>query len=106
MFGLRKPPLDELPVPEEARSDEESRELLRAWAAHKGLHLSLRENNWGDNERAAWGTVLTDVVRQIASVMHEQKGWDQAESVREIMRVLNEKLGDEPADGTKEASSQ
>src|ERR1700744_5720732 len=92
MFGLRKPPLDELPVPAEARSDEESRELIRAWAANKGLHLSLRENNWGDNERVAWGILLTAVVRQIAEAMHEQKGWDRAESVREMKRVLNEQL--------------
>ena len=92
MFGIRKPPLNELPVPAEARADEESRELIRAWAANRGLHLSLRENNWGDNERVAWGILLTDVVRQSAQAMHEQKGWDKAESMREIKRVLVEQL--------------
>jgi Domain of unknown function (DUF5076) len=92
MFGLRKPPLDELPVPPEARSDEEARELIRAWAAHRGLHLSLRENSWGDNERVAWGALLMDVIRQIANAMHEQKGWDKIESMREIIRVLNEQM--------------
>jgi len=106
MFGLRKPPLDELPIPEEARSDEEARELIRAWAAHKGLHLSLRENSWGDNERAAWGTLLMDVVRQIADAMHDRKGWDKEESVREIIRVLNEQLdASAPAAEISEKSS-
>ena len=78
MFGSRKPPPNELPIPPEARSDEESRELIRAWAAHKGLHCSFRENTWGDNERAAWGILLTDVVRRSADALHEQRGADQS----------------------------
>lgn len=92
MFGSRKPPPDELPIPQEARSDEESRELIRAWAAHKGLHCSFRENTWGDNERAAWGILLTDVVRRIADAMHERIGADKAETIREIRRVFDERL--------------
>jgi hypothetical protein len=46
MFGTRKQ-LNELPIPAEAQTDENSRELIRAWAAHKGLHCTLSENNWG-----------------------------------------------------------
>ncbi len=97
MFGTRKQ-LNELPVPPEAQTDDNSRELIRAWAAHKGLHCSLSENNWGDNERTAWGMLLADTVRYIAHVIHEQKGWNKAETVREIRRVFDESLEKDASD--------
>jgi hypothetical protein len=97
MFGTRKQ-LNELPIPAEAQTDENSRELIRAWAAHKGLHCTLSENNWGDNERTAWGMLLADTVRHIANVIHEQKGWNKAETVREIRRVFDESLEKDATD--------
>jgi hypothetical protein len=91
MFGQRKT-LNELPVPLEARNDEHSRELIRAWAAHRGLHCTLSDNNWGDTERAAWAILLTDIAQRIAASIHERKGSDQKETLREIQRVFNEKM--------------
>ena len=92
MFGSRKPPLNELPIPADVESDENAKELVRAWAAHRGLHCSLSVNNWGENERTAWGVLVSDVVRHIADAMYEQHGWDKAESIREIRRVFDEEL--------------
>jgi len=97
MFGSRKP-LGELPIPPDAQTDEDARELIRAWAAHRGLHCSLSVNNWGDNERTAWGILLTDIVRHIADAMHEQHGWDRAESIREIRRVFDAELNSPTAE--------
>jgi hypothetical protein len=91
MFGSRKTP-NELPIPLEVPSDEDARELIRAWVAHKGLHCSLSDNNWGDNERAAWGILLGDVAQQIANAIHDRKGSDRTETMREIQRVFNEKM--------------
>ncbi len=91
MFGSRKTP-NELPIPLEAQTDDAARELIRAWAAHRGLHCSLSENNWGDTERAAWAILLTDIVQQIANAIYDRKGSDKAETMREIQRVFNEKM--------------
>jgi hypothetical protein len=91
MFGNRKTP-NELSIPPEAQTDDNARELIRAWAAHRGLHCSLSDNNCGDTERAAWAILLTDIAQQIASSIHERKGSDRMETLREIQRVFNEKM--------------
>jgi hypothetical protein len=85
-----------LPVPLSARSDKNAREMLRAWAAHGGLHCSLNVDGWGDEERTVWGIILTDLVRHVADALSEAKGWDQAETVQGIWRVFNAEL-DKPA---------
>lgn len=82
----------ELAIPPSALSDANAHELIRAWAAHKGLHCSLNVGSWGDNERVAWGVVLSDVARHVADAMRQQKGWDKAQTIREIRRVFNEEL--------------
>jgi hypothetical protein len=46
MFGTRKQ-LNELPIPAEAQTDENSRELIRAWAAHKGFALYPQRKQLG-----------------------------------------------------------
>ena|SRR5579872_2314991 len=84
--------LDELPIPPNARSDKNAHELIRAWAAHNGLHCSLSVDRWGESERTAWGILLTDVVRHVANALCEAKGWDKNETVREIRRVFNAEL--------------
>lgn len=83
---------DELPIPPAARSDKNARELIRAWAANGGLHCSLSVDNWGEEERIAWGILLTDVARHVADALHDQKGWDRNETVAEIRRVFNAEL--------------
>ena len=89
---------NQLPVPPSARSDRNAREVLRAWAAHGGLHCSLKVDSWGDEERTVWGIILTDVVRHVAKALSEAKGWDQAETVQEIRRVFNAELDKPTAD--------
>ena len=104
MFGSRKT-LNELPVPPEAQTDDNSRELIRAWAAHRRLHCSLSDNNWGDTERAAWAILLTDIAQRIASSIHERKGSDYSETLREIQRVFNEKMDSLTSGSSRESKS-
>lgn len=92
----------ELDIPPSARTDKSAIELIRAWAAHGGLHCSLSIDNWGDNERIGWGILLTDVVRHVADALHKQKGWEVNETIAEIRRVFNAEL-DSP---TAEASGK
>jgi len=84
-------------IPPSARSDKQARELVRAWVAHGGLHCSLSVDNWGEEERAAWGILLTDVARHVADALHKSKNWDKAETIAEIRRVFNAEL-DHPTD--------
>jgi hypothetical protein len=93
---------NELAIPPSARSDKNAHELIRAWTAHSGLHCSLSVDNWGENERVAWGILLTDVVRHVADALHDAKGWNKSETVAEIRRVFNAEL-DSP---TAEPSGQ
>lgn len=90
--------MDELPIPPSARSDKNARELIRAWAAHQGLHCSLNVDSWGDEERVAWGILLTDVVRHVANALNEAKGWDRWETIQEIRKVFNAELDSPTAD--------
>jgi len=84
-------------IPPSARSDKQARELVRAWVAHGGLHCSLSVDNWGEEERAAWGILLTDVARHVADALYKSKNWDKAETIAEIRRVFNAEL-DHPTD--------
>jgi hypothetical protein len=88
---------NELAIPPTVRSDKNAQELIRAWAAHGGLHCSLNVDSWGEEERTAWGILLTDVVRHVANALDEAKGWDKTETIREIRRVFNAEL-DTPTD--------
>jgi len=89
---------DELPIPPGARSDDKAKELIRAWAAHGGLHCSLSVDNWDENEQIGWGILLTDVVRHVANALYEQKRLDRDETIREIRRVFNAELDSPTAD--------
>jgi hypothetical protein len=90
--------LHELTVPPSASSDKHAHEVIRAWAAHGGLHCSLNVDSWGDEQRTDWGIILTDVVRHVANALHEVKGWDKAETVQEIRRVFNAEFEEPTAD--------
>ena len=71
---------DQLRVPEPARTDAKSFELLRVWIAHQDQHISLRVGVWKDPE--AWGMMLADLARHISA------SFEQAEK-RDPIEVLN-----------------
>jgi hypothetical protein len=89
---------NELVIPPSVRSDKNAQELIRAWAAHGGLHCSLNVDSWGDKERVAWGILLTDVVRHVADALHKSKGWDKSETIAETRRVFNAEMDSPTAD--------
>ena len=60
---------DQLRVPDSARTDAKSFELLRVWIANQDQHVSLRVGVWKEPE--AWGMMLADLARHIAAA-HEQ----------------------------------
>jgi len=81
---------DQLPIPEPARKDPESFELLRVWIAHKGQHVSLLADMWDDP--AAWGILLADLAQHVANAYHDQKGFDRAKTLERIKAGLDVEL--------------
>jgi Domain of unknown function (DUF5076) len=73
---------DQLRVPESARTDAKSFELLRVWIAHQDQHISLRVGVWKDPE--AWGMMLADLARHISSAFEQSEKRDAIETLARI----------------------
>ncbi len=73
---------DQLRVPEPARTDAKSFELLRVWIAHQDQHISLRVGVWKDPE--AWGMMLADLARHIAASFEQAEKRDPIEVLGRI----------------------
>jgi hypothetical protein len=73
---------DQLRVPESARTDAKSFELLRVWIAHQDQHISLRVGVWKEPE--AWGMMLADLARHIAAAFEQSEKRDPEEMLTRI----------------------
>ncbi|MDH3857250.1 MAG: DUF5076 domain-containing protein [Gammaproteobacteria bacterium] len=86
----------ELVIPPVAETDENSIEILRAWAAGGAQWLSLNPHlyrNRDFEEEWAWGLFLSDTIKHIANAMHEQTGKDQDEIVKAIRQSFEAEIG-------------
>ncbi|HEV2274843.1 MAG TPA: DUF5076 domain-containing protein [Acidobacteriaceae bacterium] len=73
---------DQLRVPEPAKTDPKSFELLRVWVAHQDQHISLRVGVWEDP--AAWGVMLADLARHIANAFEKMENRDPLKVLEQI----------------------
>jgi hypothetical protein len=73
---------DQLRVPEPARTDAKSFELLRVWIAHQDQHISLRVGVWKEPEH--WGMMLADLARHIAAAFEQSEKRDPEETLARI----------------------
>ena len=89
-----------LAIPPGARADAESVEVLRAWIADEGLHVSLLQA-FPDPE--TWGLLLVDVARHAARAFANEKLCAEDEALQRIRSILDAEW-DAPTDvGTTEA---
>jgi hypothetical protein len=72
----------QLPIPPAVDSDARARELLRVWAAHGKQHVSLAADAW--NDPTAWGIVLVDLAKHIASAYQQSAGTDFSAALTRI----------------------
>jgi hypothetical protein len=89
---------DQLIIPDAARKDTKSFELLRVWVANKGQHVSLRSGVW--NNPAAWGIMLADLAKHVANAYHQDAGLDRLKTLQQIKAALDAELAsptDEPS---------
>ncbi len=88
---------DECMIPEDARTDPDSRELLRAWVANAGLHVSLFiPDEWEDPGH--WGVALADVTRHLADAYNKSRGIDPKDTVKRIQAMIAAELSTERDD--------
>jgi hypothetical protein len=89
---------DQLPVPDAAKKDAGSKEVLRVWIANKSQHVSIQADVWDDV--GVWGILLADLARHVANAYHQQTGLDRAEAFLRIKALLDAELTsptDEPS---------
>jgi hypothetical protein len=82
--------VNELPIPPDQDSDPEATEVLRVWIVNQQLECSLLTGAFEDPE--TWGTLLADVIRNVALALKEQDGKDPQETVERIVGALEQEL--------------
>jgi hypothetical protein len=89
--------LNQRPIPDAALRDADAVEMLRVWIAEQKLHCSLKIGMYheteGVSEQHAWGVILADVARHVASALASGYGLDKEESVRKIRDAFSKELG-------------
>jgi hypothetical protein len=89
--------MKQLPIPEAAIDDDTSIEMMRAWIARKRLHISLNIGVYegkGVSEAKAWGIILADAARHIASALAQGHGADASEALLTIREHFDDELSD------------
>ena len=81
---------DELSIPDAAKHDPNSFELLRVWVADKGQHVSLSVGVLEDP--AAWGIMLCDLMQHIANAYQQDQGFDRRATLKRIVAGLKAEL--------------
>ena len=76
----------ELAPPPNAITNAEAKEFLRAWAVDGGLEVSLLPQAW--SKPAAWGIVLSDIVRHVVDAYHKTEGRDKTKTTQEIVALF------------------
>lgn len=88
LFGAR----NELEIPEKARRDKGSVELLRVWVASDGAeHVTIKTGVWPDP--AAYGIVLADLVRHIANGFHQTQGMNVDIAAKRVVEGFSAEIG-------------
>ncbi len=81
----------ELLIPQEASVDPKAVEIFRGWIAKEKLDCSLRLGMWEDV--GAWGIVLADIARHVASGTHELTEVPVWQSLARIIAVFQAEIG-------------
>ncbi len=81
---------DQLFIPDAAKQDPTSFELLRVWVANKRQHVSLRTDVWKDP--ASWGVLLSDLMQHIANSYYQNDGLDRLKTLQRIKAGLDVEL--------------
>ncbi len=84
--------MKELRIPQEAKNDPKSVEVLRAWLVNDGLQCVLTPGAFGDEELIVWGVLLSDIANHVADALHKTQGLDRKKTLKTIQRHFNSEL--------------
>lgn len=87
---------NQLLIPDAARKDPKSFELLRVWVADQGQHIAVRTEVWEDP--AAWGIMLSDLAKHIANYYQQDRGVDRSKTLQRIKAALDAELSSPTGD--------
>lgn len=80
--------MNERPIPEAALRDKGAVEMLRVWIAEGKLHCSMKVGMYHETtkipEDKAWGIILADVARHLATAMEASYGVKNSETVERV----------------------
>ena len=96
------PDTNQLRIPDAARNDRKSFELLRGWIGKQEQHISLRAGVWDDP--AAWGMMLADLAGHIANSFKQGAGMDREEALARIHEGFESELASPSDEMTGELS--
>lgn len=90
------------PIPEAAQRDPDAVEILRLWIAEHGVHCSMKvgtaQEAFNVPESAAWGRILAELARYVASAMQAGYGSSPAETLKAIQASFEKEM-EQPAPG-------
>lgn len=83
-------PNNQLLIPEAAKNDASSMEIIRVWIANKDQHFTLRVGLWDDP--AAWGLLLADLARNIAKSYEQDMAVNPQAALERIQLAFKTEL--------------
>ncbi len=87
---------NQLLIPDAAKTDQNSLEVIRVWVSNQNQHFTLRVGLWDDP--AAWGLLLADLARNIARSYEQDAALDARATLDRIKLAFNVEL-DNPTEG-------
>src|SRR5438093_756339 len=73
---------NQLMIPEAAKNDANSIEIIRVWITNKNQHFTLRVGLWDDP--GAWGLLLADLARNVANSYEQDAAFDAQAALERI----------------------
>jgi hypothetical protein len=89
--------MKEITVPDAAKRDSKSVEMLRVWIAEQGLHCSIKFGIYegsGIAEEDAWGTILADAARHLARALDLHAPGQHPDALAKIRAKFLDELDD------------
>jgi hypothetical protein len=93
---MKKKRSRQLGIPPAADTDRDLVEMIRVWRTSAGLHYRIKLGGWdamdAEGEEFIWGGLLSDLINNVADLLHEAHGRDRDDAIRTIRRVLDAEL--------------
>jgi hypothetical protein len=94
--------MNEMPIPDGALRDKNAVEMLRVWIAERQLQCSMKVGMYQESmsipESRAWGTILADVTRHVATALESEYSSDRDKVIQEIRDYYLKELGSPTSD--------